>query len=112
MGYVTEHSQRLFKGRTLTKDQVLAMYKPSLIEKDGYQPRIRCKINVSGSKPCRIWNEAFEVRDVPEDFRQCQCVPTALSGQIWIQGSQFGTVMTVQDMLVFERRLVCPFAPE
>ena len=56
--YVQEHSQRLFKGKSMT-------YKPALQIKEDYAPLLRCKINMSGSRACRFWTPMYTRRDPP-----------------------------------------------
>ena len=45
--YVQEHSQRLFKGKSMT-------YKPALQSKEDDTPLLRCKIHMSGALSCRF----------------------------------------------------------
>ena len=100
--YVKKHAARLFKGKQMT-------YKPLLLTKDDYPPLIRCKINVRGTKACRCWTPTYERCEIPDDLRECRCVPRVQFKSLWVMGSDVGLSVEVLDLMVDQVPEECPF---
>ena len=107
-GYLEKQSQRLF-GKALTKDQVKEGYRPSLIERGAYPPSVRCKINLSGARAVRCWNEHGVPREVPENWKNCKYMALATLSHLYIMSKEYGWVLNITDLQIFEEPQVCPF---
>ena len=108
--YLAEHSERIFKGKKLTEEQVAQHYRSPVIRKDnGYRPHLRCKINVSGANACRAWSAEDEHRELPEDLRGCLLVPRIQLSHLWMMAREYGFVLQVGDMMVIDSSEECPF---
>jgi hypothetical protein len=106
--YLSKNSEGLFK-KAMTPEQVQEHYKSPVSQKEGYQPLLRTKINTSGSNAVRCWHSQRERIELPEDLRGCQLLGQVHLSHLWIMGRDFGWVISVQDLMVLEMSLECPF---
>ena len=106
--YLCAHSERLFKKR-LSLQQVKDMYHPCLREAPGYEPLLRCKINMPGSRAaCRFWNAQGEEREAPANWRDAEVKPHVQLSHLWLMGGCCGFVCNVTDLLVSEASRAFP----
>ena len=108
-GYIEKNSQRLFNGKTLTESQVVDGYKPTLIERGAYPSQVKCKINLSGPRAVRCWDENGSPRDPPENWRACKFVAKVNASHLWLMSKEMGFVLNITDLQIFEESRVCPF---
>ena len=108
--YITEHSERLFK-KTLTQSQVQEHYRSPVTRKEGYQPLLRCKINVSGRSCVRVWDEENLRTGLPDDLRMYEMCPRLHLSHLWIMGRDFGWVIQCNDLMCLNgaAEADCPF---
>jgi hypothetical protein len=108
--YICAHSERLFKKR-LSLQQVRDIYHPCLREAANYDPLLRCKINMPGSRAaCRYWTAHGEEREAPTDWRDAEVKPHVQISHMWLMGGSCGLVVNVTDLLVSEASRAFPFA--
>ena len=100
--YIQEHSQRLFKGKSMT-------YKPALQQKEDYPPLLRCKINMAGTRMCRFWSPMFTRCDPPADLKECALVPRICVRGMWIMAGECGLQLEVTDIMCETVHESCPF---
>jgi len=75
-----------------------------------YKPTIRCKINLSGPSGVRHWTPTKELRNPPEDYRDCYLEAMAVAKQIYFMGGSCGVVFDITDLIIHEHEAVqCPF---
>ena len=103
--YVKEHSQRLFKGKTMT-------YKPCLSIKEDCAALLRAKVNVGGSKSCRFWTPKYARCDCPDNFKDVGLIPRINVRSLWIMGSDCGLTLECTDILYDQSQESCPFLDE
>ena len=101
--YLAEHSERIFK-RRMSLEQVRGSYssclKPPPEGKD-YPPTIKTKIDVSGTRAVRCWDETTgEQTTAPKQWRNTSIRPRLLFSHLWIMGAQCGAVVKVTDVQV------------
>ena len=101
--YLADNAQRLFKGKTPD-------YRECLQKRGEYPESVRTKINVSGQRACRFWNEHYEKIEMPEDLRQCGLVPRVQVKSLYVMGKEVGLVLEVTDLLCILPTETCPFA--
>ena len=106
--YIEKNSHRLFN-KTLTDGQVADGYKHTLIERGAYPSQVRCKINLSGPRAVRCWDEQGNPRDAPENWRACKFVAKVNASHLWIMSKEMGFVLNITDLQIFEESRVCPF---
>ena len=106
--YIEKHSQRIL-GKALTKEQVQDGYKPALVERGAYPSQVRCKINMSGARVVRCWDESGEPREMPEYWKSCKFVARVNLSHLYIMNKEYGWVCNVTDLQIFEEYRVCPF---
>ena len=108
--YIAAHSERLFKKR-LSLQQVRASYTPCLRQAPGYEPLLRCKINMPGSRgACRYWSAGGVEREAPVDWRDADVRPNVHLSHLWLMGGSCGVVCNVTDLLVTDSSRAFPFA--
>jgi hypothetical protein len=107
--YICAHSERLFK-KSLTLAQVRDSYHPCLRKAPGYDPLLRTKLNVAGTRgACRFWSTGGEEREAPADWREAELTPHVHVSHLWLMGGSCGLVVNVCDMLVSEAARSFPF---
>ena len=106
--YLEKHCQRIL-GKTLTKDQVADGYMPVLVQTGSYPAQVRCKINLSGSRSVRCWDENGQPRDPPSDWKSCKFVAKVTLSHLWLMSKEMGWVLNLTDLQIFEDARVCPF---
>jgi hypothetical protein len=73
--YICAHSERLFKKR-MPLQQVKDAYHPCLRQDPGYEPLLRCKINMPISRgACRYWTAGGEECEAPVDWHDADVKP-------------------------------------
>ena len=102
MGYLAEHSERIFKGKKLTVEQVAQSYRSPVVRKEGYRPHLRCKINTDGANACRAWSAEDERRELPHELRGSLLVPRINISHLWMMSRDYGWVLQVGDMMVID----------
>ena len=108
--YLCAHSERLFK-KSLSLAQVKDMYHPCLRKAPGYDPLLRCKYNVPGTRgACRFWTADGQEREPPTDWRDAELTPHVHVSHLWLMGGSCGFVVNVCDLLVTEASRSFPFA--
>ena len=88
--YVEQNTNRLFRGKAMT-------YKPALQQKEDYEPLLRCKINVGGSRGCKFWTQLGTRASAPEDFKECILTPRIHIRGLWIMAGECGLQLEVTD---------------
>ena len=106
--YLEKNSQRLM-GKALTSAQILDSYKPAHIERGSYPSQARCKINLGGPRAVRCWDENGQPRDPPSDWKSCRFVAKVNLSHLYIMSKEFGWVLNITDLHMFEESHVCPF---
>ena len=107
--YLCAHSERLFK-KNLSLAQVRDLYHPCLRKAPGYDPLLRCKYNVPGTRgACRFWTADGQERDPPSDWREAELTPHVHVSHLWLMGGSCGLVVNVSDLLVAEASRAFPF---
>ena len=101
-GYLADNSERLFKGK-------VPEYRPCLSKRGDYTPTLRCKINTTGQRVCRFWNDKYEKITMPEDLKTCGLVPRVQVKSLYIMGREVGLVIDCTDLLVITPEESCPF---
>ena len=108
--YICAHSERLFK-KKLSLQQVRDSYTPCLRHAPGYEPLLRTKINMPGSRgACRFWTASGEAREPPMDWRDAEVKPHVHVSHLWLMGGSCGIVVNYCDLLVAEASRAFPFA--
>ena len=107
--YLCAHSERLFK-KNLSLAQVRDLYHPCLRKAPGYDPLLRCKYNVPGTRgACRFWTADGQEREPPSDWREAELTPHVHVSHLWLMGGSCGLVVNVSDLLVAEASRAFPF---
>jgi hypothetical protein len=107
--YICAHSERLFK-KSLSLAQVKDLYHPCLRKAPGYDPLLRCKYNVPGTRgACRFWTADGQEREPPSDWREAELTPHVHVSHLWLMGGSCGLVVNVSDLLVTEASRAFPF---
>ena len=108
ISYLSEHSERIFK-KKLTTDQVREGYRSPVTKKGSYRGHLRCKINSSGAAMVRCWSTEDKRREMPADLRNHEMVPRINISHLWMMSREYGWVLQVNDLMVYEGEEVCPF---
>jgi hypothetical protein len=75
-----------------------------------YPSTLRCKINTTGSSAVRHWTPDRQLRDAPEDYRNCYIEAMAVAKSMYFMGGSCGIVFDITDMIIHEHEVVqCPF---
>ena len=90
--YVEQNTNRLFRGNVMT-------YKPALQQKEDYEPLLRCKINMGGSRGCKFWTQLGARTSAPEDFRECMLTPRIHIRGLWIMAGECGLQLEATDCM-------------
>ena len=109
--YLHEHAQRIFK-KAIPFEKICEMYHSPVVQKDGYPPRLRCKINVSGAYAARGWDAAHQRTELPEDLRHVEVIPRIAVNHLWIMSKECGFVMQINDLVLLPSCSACPFTDE
>jgi hypothetical protein len=108
--YICAHSERLFT-KSLTLAQVKDMYHPCLRTAVGYDPLLRAKIQMPGSRgECRYWTADQVPRGPPLDWREAELLVQLHISHLWLMGGSCGLVCNCTDLLVSESSRAFPFA--
>ena len=102
--YLAEHADRLFKGKPCE-------YRECLQQKGEYPSQVRCKLNLTGIKACRFWNQNRErMSEVPEDVRApCELVPICQVKNLWVMHKEVGLTLECTDLMCIMPDQRCPF---
>jgi hypothetical protein len=108
--YICAHSERLFKNK-LSLQQVRDAYHPCLRQAPGYEPLLRCKINMPNTRGgCRYCTAHGDEREAPVDRRDADVTPHVHVSHLWLMDGSCGIVVNVFDLLVAEASRSFPFA--
>jgi hypothetical protein len=103
------NSNEIWK-KTLTRDEVKAMYNPVIKRNDKHQSGLlRTKICTTGPRTVRCWTDTGAPREIPKDWRGIEAVPMVRVGGIYIQPKEFGVILEATDLKITETQTVCPF---
>ena len=108
VAYLAKHSFRLFKA-IKTEEQIRENYRSPMQKKGDYRATLRCKVNVDGSHPVRVWNINRERVDLPEDLRDTELVAKVLLSHLWMMSKEYGFVMICSDLQLRSSSAECPF---
>jgi len=108
VAYIAQHSNRLLK-KQLSVETIRENYKPTLNKKADYPALLRTKINASGPKALRFWDEQGKATEEPQDWRSVECTVQLHVKNLWIMGNSFGFTIECSDLQVHEPTHACPF---
>ena len=105
--YLVKHAARLFNGKPVN-------YKPLRVTiRYDYPPLFRCKINTSGHKACKVWDDDNERCDTPEDLRDYSLVGVRVHFRsLWLMGDSCGITADIIDLRIVALENECPFDEE
>jgi len=107
--YISAHSERIWK-KPLTLQQVRDMYHPTMRTTEGYEPLLRAKLNMPGSRGAvRFWTPDGQMRDPPSDWRDADVKAHVHISHLWLMGGACGLVINCIDLLVQEGSCAFPF---
>ena len=89
ISYIAQNSGRLLK-KELSEQTIRENYKPALNKRADYPALLRMKVNTSGTKEVRFWDEQGNATEQPEDWRAVECSVNLHIRSLWIMGSTFG----------------------
>ena len=99
--------------KQLNEAELKQAYRPCATphEKNGvqYPPTIRLKIMTEGPNKLRVWTKDKELRELPEDFRNCKITPIVTVKSIWLMNGQAGVLLETFDIILEEEDISCPF---
>ena len=105
--YLHANSARIMK-KVMSKDVIRENYKP-LVSQYGDNVRVKTKINTSGHRVCKCWDEDRQACDLPEDWLSNQYDVQVAIPHMWLMGSSFGLTMETTNLLVRPIQTDCPF---
>ena len=113
LGQLGKDTKTYFK-KQLNEAELKQAYRPCATphEKNGvqYPPTIRLKIMTSGPNMLRVWTKDKELRELPEDFRNCKIIAAQITVKsIWLMNSQAGILFECSDIILQEEIISCPF---
>jgi len=108
IGYLTNHSFRLFKA-IKTEAQIRENYRSPVQKKGDYRALLRTKVNCEGSHPVRCWGINRERVELPEDLRDTELVAKITLSHLWMMSKEYGFVMLCTDLQVRSSAAECPF---
>ena len=109
--YLTEHSQRIF-GRQMSLEQVSAIYRPCLRQKEGYDPLLHTKVTMDGEKATLFWDTKRQERAPPTYWRNARALYKLNIAFLWLSGGLCGFTINVVDCQVVSEQpdgRECPF---
>ena len=104
-------SEELLK-KKMSENDVRAIFKPTVVRKEGFPPGLKCKYNSAGSKAVRCWTEegAPVELDDPRDIRDHLCSAIVKPTGMWaLGGKECGVSYDVVSMLLAPSTNQCPF---
>jgi hypothetical protein len=108
VGYLSEHSERLFK-KVLTPQQVTETYKSPVHQRADYPPHLRCKISFAGPAACKFWNESGQRCPMLTELRGISMRPRVTISHAWFMQREIGFVLQLTDLMIVEQVDTCPF---
>ena len=112
LGQLGKDTKTYFK-KQLNEAELKQAYRPCATphEKNGvqYPPTIRLKIMTEGPNKLRVWTKDKELRELPEDFRNCKITPIVTVKSIWLMNGQAGVLLETFDIILEEEDISCPF---
>jgi len=100
IGYIAEHSERLFKKRH-TVEQVRAAYSSCVRHSEKYPATLKTKVDVGTGKYAVVcWDEDGNQVETPESWRHFLIRPRLHVTHLWVMGSAFGPVVRLTDALL------------
>ena len=64
---------------------------------------------MDGPNKLRVWTKDKELREMPEDFRNCKVTPEVAVNSIWLMNGQAGLLFECSDVIVEEQDITCPW---
>ena len=104
---VAARSQEIFK-KQLSVDAVREKYTPLVRRKEGYNPRLRTKIDLAR---VRVWDKDKILRPVPSNkFRGARVYPQIKIKHLWTMAHGFGLTVDTTDLMLEDEVIeYCPF---
>jgi hypothetical protein len=100
IGYIAEHSDRLFNKR-FTVEQVRAAYSSPVRHSEKYPATLKTKVDVGTGKYAVVcWDEDGKQVETPESWRQFLIRPRLHVTHLWVMGSAFGPVVRLTDAML------------
>ena len=103
-----ENSVALF-GKELSDTTLEDKYQSCLKTSESHQPLLRCKINLTGARPCKYWDPTGRRADAPISWANALVTPRICVKGLWLNSGQFGCVLEIHDARVEEPDASCPF---
>ena len=105
--YIFDNGGKIMK-KVMSKDVIKENYKP-LVTQYGDSVRVKTKINTSGHRVCKCWDEDRQVCDLPEDWLSNEYDVQCAIPHLWIMGSSFGLTLETINLHVRPIQNECPF---
>ena len=93
----------------MTREQVSAMYKKTVLKREDYPPQFRCKVNLQDDK---VKCYDFEHNPIELDKAQIKgasITPIVHFKSVYFMGANCGLVLDLHSMLVQPKDDKCPF---
>ena len=103
-----ENSVALF-GKELSDTTLEDKYQSCLKTSETHAPLLRCKINLTGARPCKYWDPTGSRADPPLSWANSLVTPRICVKGLWLNSGQFGCVLEIHDARVQEPDSSCLF---
>ena len=107
--HILDHGGKIMQ-KIMSKEVIKERYKP-LINSYGDRLSVKAKMNTSGHRVCRSWDEDKNPRDLPENWLSNVYDVRVSIPQLWIMGSDSGWTLECIDLELLARPddAECPF---
>ena len=105
---IVANSSRLL-GKTLSFEEVTAMYVPCVKRKGDFEPSLRTKLKIAGGSLTRIWDQDGKPREAPSQWRHKDLRVKLCLSHLWFSKSSIGASVLLEDVLVEESNASSPF---
>jgi hypothetical protein len=107
--YLASKSDNFFKKpqsfiSSVSKAELIELFKHPIVKKEKYEPRLKCKIDLSGKNQVRCWDANNEKCALPSDLRGYKLIPRVCFNHVWFMSKECGFVVLVTDLQILE----CP----
>ncbi|WP_353213254.1 hypothetical protein, partial [Rhodovarius sp.] len=103
-------------GKARSAESLAESYTPCSKKTDRYPASFRAKMNAAPPAAVRVWNKEREFCEMPSSLQGWFVAPRIVLRSVWFMpGGQFGLVLEVTDLLLFEHeatmraQVACPF---
>jgi hypothetical protein len=103
-----ENSVALF-GKDLSGTTLEDKYQSCLKTSETHAPLLRCKINLTGTRPCKYWDPTGRRAEPLDSWAGALVTPRICVKGLWMNSGQFGCVLEIHDARVEEPDVSCPF---